>query len=148
MTKGDRYSVESGKLLFTVLAELGKKVKACIQCLSPPELRTYQELFHSAVVDNFEPAPPTDVLFSYYISTDRLVVTAYQMAPKPGNAYSIASFHAESRVETLAQLHQLLHKAQFVASSLYISLDMFKTYLTMPARESATATPARNSTSH
>ncbi|CAD5220789.1 unnamed protein product [Bursaphelenchus xylophilus] len=128
-TKGAVYTLETSQLLCNVLKDVIKQLNECLQSLFAPELRTYQELFHSACVDNFEPAPPSDVLFSFYVSIDRLFLTAYQMTPTPNNSYSIASLHAEARLDSLTQLHQLLNKARLNASLLCSNLEMFHNYL-------------------
>ncbi|CAD5215172.1 unnamed protein product [Bursaphelenchus okinawaensis] len=128
-TKGGNYTLQTSRLLCNILKDVVQQLNECLQSLFAPELRTYQELFHSACVDNFEPAPPPDVLFSFYVSIDRLFLTAYQMTPTPNNSYSIASFHAEARLDSLTQLHQLLNKARLSASSLCSNLEMFHNYL-------------------
>jgi hypothetical protein len=75
-----------------------------------------------------EPTPPSDLLFSFYVSSDRLICTAYQITPKQGNSHFLTSYHVESRVDSLAALHEALSNAQWTATSLLISLDMFDSY--------------------
>lgn len=40
------------------------------------------------------------------------------------------SYHVESRLDSLAQLHEVLGNAQWATTSLLISLDMFHAYTT------------------
>ncbi|KAI6215083.1 hypothetical protein M3Y94_00343300 [Aphelenchoides besseyi] len=128
ITKNGNFSQYTGNCLSAILQEIRDAVKSCLLTLSPPNLRTYHELYNASVVGYFDPPPPSDLLFSYYISTDRLICTAYQMAPKQGNTHCLTSFHSESRLDTLAQLHEVLSRAHWSAASLLITLDMFHAY--------------------
>ncbi|VDN25993.1 unnamed protein product [Gongylonema pulchrum] len=54
--------------------------------LCVPRKRTLLELCNLPVTRCFSPSLPPDLVFSYYISTNRLVCAAYQVTPKP-NGY-------------------------------------------------------------
>ncbi|KAI6176983.1 Rogdi-like family protein [Aphelenchoides bicaudatus] len=127
-SSGDQYNQQTGKCLAAVLTEIRNQIKCCLKSLSPPDVRNYWELYNSSVMGYLEPAPPSDVLLSFYISTDRLICTAYQVTPKQGNSHFLTSYHVESRVDTLASLFEALSNAQWNATALLISLDMFQAY--------------------
>lgn len=50
--------------------------------LCMPGKRTLLELCNSAITRCFNPPLPPDLVFSYYISANRLVCAAYQVTPK------------------------------------------------------------------
>ncbi|VDN44731.1 unnamed protein product [Gongylonema pulchrum] len=60
--------------------------------LCVPRKRTLLELCNLPVTRCFSPSLPPDLVFSYYISTNRLVCAAYQVTPKPNGWFFFLHF--------------------------------------------------------
>lgn len=88
-TENGQFNEKTGKCLSAILTEIQQLIKSCIKTLSPPDVKNYWELYNSSVISYFDPPPPQDILFSFYVSTDRLICTAYQVTSKQGNSHCL-----------------------------------------------------------
>ncbi|VDP20282.1 unnamed protein product, partial [Onchocerca flexuosa] len=76
---------DMGKISSTVVTTITKVTNLIGQARSTlciPEKRTLLELCNSVITRCFNPPLPSDLVFSYYISADRFVCAAYQVASK------------------------------------------------------------------
>uniref|UniRef100_A0A915Q4K1 AAA+ ATPase domain-containing protein n=1 Tax=Setaria digitata TaxID=48799 RepID=A0A915Q4K1_9BILA len=119
-------SVDIGKMSSTIISISAKVINLIRQARSTlcmPEKHTLLELCNSAVTRSFNPPLPSDLVFSYYISGNRLVCAAYQVTPRANGAQGLTVSIAECLLPQLVDVLSLTDRALSIAQR--FSYNMF-----------------------
>ncbi|VDM19814.1 unnamed protein product [Wuchereria bancrofti] len=110
----------------TVVAKITNLIGQARLTLCMPGKRTLLELCNTAITRCFNPPLPPDLVFSYYISANRLVCAAYQVTPKTNGAQGLTVTVADCLLSQLVDVLYLTDRAVNVAQQFNCSMCMLK----------------------
>ncbi|KAM3723335.1 Protein rogdi [Dirofilaria immitis] len=122
-------SDDIGKISSTIITTIAKVTNLMGHARSTlclPEKRTLLDLCNLAITRCFNPPLPSDLVFSYYISADRLVCAAYQIASKTNGAQNLTVTLADCLLPQLVDVLFLTDRALNVAQQFNYNMCMLK----------------------
>ncbi|VIO91361.1 Uncharacterized protein BM_BM4645 [Brugia malayi] len=110
----------------TIIAKITNLIGQARLTLCMPGKRTLLELCNTAITRCFNPPLPPDLVFSYYISANRLVCAAYQVTPKTNGAQGLTVTVADCLLSQLVDVLYLTDRALNVAQQFNCNMCMLK----------------------
>uniref|UniRef100_A0A0R3RHX6 Protein rogdi n=1 Tax=Elaeophora elaphi TaxID=1147741 RepID=A0A0R3RHX6_9BILA len=121
-------------IVITTVAKITSLIGHARSTLYMPEKRTLLELCNSPITRCFSPPLPPDLVFSYYISANRLVCAAYQVTPKTtgsgsqGLIVTLAECLLPQLVDVLVSTDRALNVAQQFSYNMCMLRERINTY--------------------
>ncbi|TKR78049.1 hypothetical protein L596_018918 [Steinernema carpocapsae] len=117
LSKKSAWSEESGQYFIQICTQIANAIGSARSTLCVPRKRSLLEICHYPPTKCFNPPLPSDILFSYYISSSKLVCAAYNIAQRPnGGGQNLSITQADCHLPHIAEVLQKLDIAYKINS--------------------------------
>uniref|UniRef100_A0A1I8A0S8 Mab-21 domain-containing protein n=1 Tax=Steinernema glaseri TaxID=37863 RepID=A0A1I8A0S8_9BILA len=115
-TKGS-WCEQSAEFFIQICTQIAEAIGSARNTLCVPRKRTLLEICHFQPTKCFNPPLPSDILFSYYLSSARLVCAAYNVAQRSNGGGHLSITQADCHLPHIADVLQKLDIAYKVNAS-------------------------------
>ncbi|MFH4980789.1 hypothetical protein AB6A40_007498 [Gnathostoma spinigerum] len=129
MAKRKSWNLECGEPLCMIVESICSLIGKARSTLCIPRKRSLLELCNFQPTRCFNPSLPSDLVFSYYISSSRLICAAYHMTGKANGNQGLVVTQAECTLPSLVEILVLLQQALNTVQRLRHQLIMFHSHL-------------------
>ncbi|KAK0417200.1 hypothetical protein QR680_012875 [Steinernema hermaphroditum] len=112
LSKKCSWCEETAEFFVQICTQIAAAIGAARNTLCVPRKRSLLEICHFPPTKCFNPPPPSDILFSYYLSSSKLVCAAYNIAQRPnGGGQNLTITQADCQLSHISEVLQKLEVA-------------------------------------